>query len=74
MLSIQKKLHILRQARLAPPHEPPTDEGGLARWRQDIEQRFVAFRAARTAHSLRRADEARRNALLQRMSWSGSGS
>ena len=71
MLSIQKKADILRQARMAPPH--PTadaDEGSRHAWAREVEQRFVAYSAARAAQSLRSAEEARQHDMLRRMAWS----
>lgn len=71
MLSLQKKADILRQARMAPPSPAAdADERSLGAWAREVEQRFVAYSAARAAQSLRQAEEARQNALLQRMAWS----
>jgi len=71
MLSLQKKADILRKARMEPPSPAPdADERSLGVWAREIEQRFVAYSAARAAQSLRQAEEVRQNSMLQRMAWS----
>ncbi|RYF81260.1 MAG: hypothetical protein EOO29_11085 [Comamonadaceae bacterium] len=71
MLSIHKKADILRKARMAPP-SPAADaeESHVLAWTREVEQRFVAYSAARAAQSLRHAEEARQQEMLRRMAWS----
>lgn len=62
MLSAQQKAQILASLGLARPNLAPqgsTDEALARRWQLDIEDQFASYMAARTARSMREAEDAR---------------
>lgn len=68
MLSAQQKAQILARLGLARPNLAPqgcTDEALERRWQLDIEDQFASYVAARTARSMREAEDARTLARLR---------
>lgn len=68
MLSTLQKAEILMRAGIAVPALPHASPGGEeipSRWRQEVDNLYAAYVAARAARSLREAEETRTLAVLR---------
>ncbi|WP_298700188.1 hypothetical protein [uncultured Variovorax sp.] len=68
MLSTLQKAEILVRAGIKVPVLPPTTPDGTAlppKWRQDVDNLYAAYAAARAARSLRESEAARTMADLR---------